>query len=344
MPGPSFPKLDFGRETGVAPAEFRIAARAVSVAGAVLDGAEAYFDNGVLSGKSKPEQGVTFGPEVLRAMGGRRVLALWLAVANDEEGKPGWFGLSVGEMRIDAAKKDGYRDMSAFQTKLTDAARGRVSVFQLKDPEKPVLLSLLAKQPDLWNHAVRTFRDTVTAAIPEAASLGGAKAAGEAAAAADKGYPKVDIGKESGFPPTTVRAISRDVVLIGCIVQDGKAVWDNGLLAGKAKVEVGITFGPEPMRALAGKRVVALWASVARQEDGKPGWFGVSVGEMRIDPAKKEGFRDVSAWSMKFNDAARGRIELWRLKPEERAAVSGLLRAQADLWESAFENVRTGAD
>jgi hypothetical protein len=343
MAGPSYPHLDFGRETGVAPSEFRIASRPVSVAGAVIDGAEAFFDNGVLAGKSKPEQGITFGHEVLRAMGGRRVLALWLAVANDEAGKPGWFGLSVGEMRIDAAKKDGYRDVNAFQTKLTDAARGRVSVFQLKDPEKPVLLSLLARQPDLWAHAVRTFRDTVIAAIPAAASLGGAEAGG-GAADEGTGYPKVDIGSESGFPPTTVRAFSRDVVLIGCVVQDGKAVWDNGLLAGKAKAEAGIAFGPEPMRAMAGKRAVAVWVSVARQEDGKPGWFGVSVGEMRIDPAKKEGFRDVSAWPMKFNDAARGRIELWRLKPEERTAVSGLLQEQAALWESAFENVRTAAD
>src|SRR5258708_3017066 len=104
MAGSSYPSLDFGRQPAVPPSEFRITGKPVAVVGGVIDGAEGYFDNGVLAGKSKPEQGITFGPEVLRAMGGRRVLALWLAVSKNEEGKPGWCGLSVGEMRIDAAK------------------------------------------------------------------------------------------------------------------------------------------------------------------------------------------------------------------------------------------------
>ena len=54
-----YPDLDMGRETGVEPARFRIAGRNVVVVGAVIDGAEAYFDNGVLQSKSKVEAGVT---------------------------------------------------------------------------------------------------------------------------------------------------------------------------------------------------------------------------------------------------------------------------------------------
>ena len=61
---------------------------------------------------------------------------------------------------------------------------------------------------------------------------------------------------------------------------------------------------------------------------------------MRIDSAKKDGFKDLAAGSMKLNDAARGRVEVWRLKPEERKALGDLVRAQSDLWESAFENFR----
>jgi len=345
MAGSRYPQIDLGRESGAVPSEFRVSGRFISVVGAVIDGKEAYFDNGVLSGKSKPEQGITFGPEVLRAMGGRRVLALWFAAANDEAGKTGWLGLTVGEMRIDAAKKDGYRDPSAFQTKLMDAARGRVAVTQLKEPERQPLLALLAKKPELWANAARPFRDTVAAAIPEAASLGTAgAAAADAAAATAAGPPVVDIGKESGFPPATLRAFGRELAVVGCVVQDGKAAWDNGLISGKAKVEQGIAFGAEPARAANGKRVPAIWISIARGEDGRPGWFGASVGEMRIDAAKKEGFRDLSAWAVKLNDAARGRVELWRLKPEEKAAVVGLLQAREDLWEGASENMLTASE
>lgn len=345
MAGSRFPKIDLGREGGVAPSEFRVSGRFVTIVGAVIDGADAYFDNGVISGKSKAEQGITFGPEVLRAMQGRRVLALWFAAAADESGKAGWLGLTVGEMRIDAAKKDGYRDQGAFQTKLMDAARGRVSVTQLKEPERKPLLALLAKKPELWAASVRSFRDTVVAAIPDAASLGSAtEVAAAAAASALAGPPSVDVGVESGFPPVTLRAFGREVAIVGCVVQDGKAAWENGLLTGKSKFEQGITFGAEPGKALGGKRVAAVWISVARAEDGKPGWFGASVGEMRIDAAKKEGFRDLSAWPMKINDAARGRIELWRLKPEEKAAVTALLQARTDLWEAASENILTATE
>jgi hypothetical protein len=329
------PDPDLGRQSGHEPSQFRIAGREVAVYGAILDGEAAEFDNGVLSGKSRVEQGIQFGPEVLRAMGGRRVLALWLAASKDEAGKPGWFGLTVGEMRVDAAKREGMRDPVAFQTKLTDAARGRVSVFALKPPERKVLGGLLAKHPDLWTRAPRAFRESVAAAIPEAAAIGG----GAAAAAPGAAGPAAP-GTESGFPPTTLRSAGRDVTVAGCIVRDGKAEWDNGLLSGKSKAEQGVDFGSEVLRALGGKRVVGLWVSMAPRPDGKPGWFGAAVGEMRIDAAKKEGFRDVTAWGLKLNEAARGRVELWRLKPDERTAVAALLRERADLWEAAVSNVR----
>jgi hypothetical protein len=332
-----YPDLDMGRESGAEPSRFRASGRHVAVVGAIIDGGESYFDNGVLGGKSKPEQGITFGPEVLRAMQGRRVLALWFTATLDEEGKSGWFGLTVGEMRIDAAKKDGYRDASAFQSKLTDSSRGRVSVFQMKEGERKGLLPLLQARPELWINASRTFRDTVLAAVPEAAAIGASSAASPGATA------ELPTGAAGGPPPASLRSGGRDVTVLGMLVQDGKAAWDNGLLVGKSAAEAGITFGPEALRAVGGKRAVGVWVSVVRGEDGREGWYGATVGEMRVDPAKKEGFRDVSAWSMKLNDAARGRVDLWRLKPDEKGPVFALLQARADLWESASENLLTAA-
>ena len=339
-----YPALDLGRESGIAPSQFRASGRHVAVVGAIVDGEQSYFDNGVLAGKSKPEQGITFGPEVLRAMSGRRVLALWFTATLDEEGKSGWFGLTVGEMRIDALKKDGYRDPSAFQSKLTDSSRGRVSVFQMKEPERKALLPLLKANPELWVNASRTFRDTVIAAVPEAEAIGVADGAVSSEGDPGTGAPHVSVGAAGGPPPATLRSGGRDVTMVGIVVVDGKAEWDNGLLSGKSKPEQGIAFSPEPLRAVGGKRAVGVWVSVVRGEDGRPGWYGATVGEMRIDAAKKEGFRDVSAWSLKLNDAARGRVDLWRLKPEERTPVLALLQAHAGLWDAASENLATAAE
>jgi hypothetical protein len=335
------PDLDLGRESGVDPARFRISGRNVVVVGAVIDGAEAYFDNGVLQSKSKPEQGITFGPEVLRAMGGRRVLAVWMAAARDPAGRMGWLGVSVGEMRIDAAKKDGFRDVSAFSTKLTDAAQGRTSVWQMKEPERQAFLGLLSKKPELWTHAARGFRETVSSTIPAAAALGtGPATPGSEAAAALTGPPAVGLGAEGGVLPVSLRSHGREVTVVGAVVDGAAASFDNGVLQAKSGAEAGIVFGGEPLRAMGGKRVCTILLAVARREDGKPGWFGATVSELRIDAAKKEGFRDIASGSLKLNDAARGRVEVWRLKPEEKKTLGDLLRSRADLWEAAFENVR----
>jgi hypothetical protein len=338
MPAESYPELDLGKETGVNPTKLRAASRPITIVGGIVDAEKAYFDNGLLAGKAKVEQGIAFGPEVLRAMGGRRVLALWLAAAKDETGKPGWIGLTVGEMRIHDQKKEGYRDVSAFQTKLTDASKGRVAIWQMKEGERKALLGLLQQKPELWIHASKGFRDTVMSSVPEATQIG----AGAGDAPADQvGAPKVDLGVDTGFPASTLRSGGRDVSLVGMVVEGATATWDNGLLSGKSKAEQGITFGAEPMRAQSGKRVCGLYIAVARNEEGKPGWFGLSCADMRIDAVKKEGFKDLAAQAMKVNDAARGRVELWRLKPEEKQAVVKLLQGKADFWEAAFETVRS---
>ena len=333
------PVLEMGRESGVEAIRFRAHGRAVTVCGATIDGENGVFDNGVLESKSKLEQGIDFGPEVLRAMNGKRVLAIWLAAANNADGKPGWIGLSVGEMRIEAAKKQGWRDVTAFSVKLMEAAKGRVAISQMKALELKALLGLLAQKPDLWVNAEKAFRTTVLAIAPIAAEIGAtAESRAAAAAAPDAGAPPVAV--EGGAPSASLRCFGRDVTVVGVLLQDGTAAWDNGVLAGKSKAEQGITFGAEPMRAMQGKRVCAIFVAATRQDDGKPGWFGATVAEMRIDAVKKDGFKDLAAGSMKLNDAARGRVEVWRLKPEERKALGDLVRAQGDLWESAFDNFR----
>ena len=47
-------------------------------------------------------------------------------------------------------------------------------------------------------------------------------------------YPELDVGKETGVPPTKLRAAARPIAVVGGIVDAEKAYFDNGLLAGKA--------------------------------------------------------------------------------------------------------------
>ncbi|NUN52145.1 MAG: YwhD family protein [Planctomycetaceae bacterium] len=328
----AYPELDFGRETGVPPSRFRVSGRKTTVVGAVIDGDAAAFDNGILAGKAKVEEGIKFGPEVLRALGGRRVIALWLAAVNDDQGRAGWYGMTVGEMRIDRVKGEGFRDVAAFQSKLADAAAGRTAVWQLKEEERGHLVKLLATQPSLWMHAAKSFRDTLSSTIPELKDLEVAAAkSGEAAPAS--GPPLLALGREGGFEPRTLRTAGRDLSILGVLVDGASAAWDNGVLEGKSRVEAGVTFGPEVLRAMGGKRFCAVWVAVARGEDGAPGYFGATVCDMRIDVMKKDGFRDVGAHSMKLNDAARG-------KPEEKKALGDLLKGQPELWANAVENLQ----
>ncbi len=330
--------LNFGRETGVPPTSLRASGRTVHIVTGVVEGTSGVFDNGLLAGKAKVEQGIKFGPEVLRAVKGRKVLACWFAVSAREDGKPGWYGLTIYEMRIDDAQKDGFRDTGGWPGKLMDAARGRVEVFRITPEQKKGLLVLLQSRADLWGHAFPALRETVLAMLGGAAEAAAGAAA--SAAAVESDYPVVTAGREGGTPPRTLRAGGRNLTVAGVILDGTRAEWDNGALTGQSKAEKDITFGPEQLRALKGRRVCTVWVTASRRADGKDGWFGATVGDMRIDDAKKEGFKDLAAHGVKLSEAALGRIEVWRLRPEERKALVALLQGQADLWEFAAENFR----
>ncbi len=341
MPRDTYPALEVGKESGFKPTRLRMDGRNVTVVGAYLDGGKAVWDNGVLHGKSQVEQGINFGPEILRAMKGRRIVALFLSAAQDAEGRDGWHGLTAGEMRVDTPAKDGFKDPNAFGSKLTESARGRVTVFQLKPEDRPAIAELLGRMPELWRNANRAFRDTLLGAVPSLIEL---DAAGTEVAPEIPGAPRVDLGTADGVPPQSLRMAGRDVTVVGAVVDGSRAYWDNGLLVRQSKIEKGITFGPEPLRALGGRRVCGLWVAVAGEEGEPPGYFGVTVGTMRVDENKRDGFKDLNAHSMKLNDAARGRIELGRLLPPERKAVAALLQERPELWEHAAQNVRDALD
>ena len=260
--------LDFGRETGVPATSLRAGGRTIHVVTGLVEGARGIFDNGLLAGKARIEQGIKWGPEVLRAVKGRKVLACWVAVAAREDGKPGWYGLTTYEMRVEDSTKDGYRDTTGWPAKLMDAARGRVEVFRLAPEQKAGVLLLLQSRADLWKNAFPAFRETAVTAL-----------GGEAGGAPTGEYPFLGAGAEGGAPPRTLRAGGRNVAVGGVILDGAKAAWDHGALTGQSKVEKDVVFGPEPLRAMKGRRVCTVWVSAVRREDGKDGWFGATVGD-----------------------------------------------------------------
>ena len=66
-----------GEPGGPPVATLRSSGRDVTVAGIVIQDGKAAWDNGLLTGKSKAEQGIAFGPEALRAVGGKRTVGVW---------------------------------------------------------------------------------------------------------------------------------------------------------------------------------------------------------------------------------------------------------------------------
>jgi hypothetical protein len=254
------------------------------------------------------------------------------AAAHDDEGNAGWFGLTVGEMRVDTAKNDGFKDEAAFSTKLQEAAKGRVSLFKMQDDERSKVATILKGTGDLWKNAHDGFKRSVTAAIPELD-------ADEAAWADEGGGGAIKIGTEGGVEPTELRVSGRDVVLVGAVIDGSEAYWDNGVLRGTSKVEQGVTFGDEVLRAMGGRPVQLIWACIVEDEDGDRGFYGLTVGDCRIDTAKQDGFKDLRAHSGKLNEAAKGRCEAWKLKGDAKGKMLELLKAQGPLWENATETI-----
>jgi hypothetical protein len=121
-----------------------------NVSGVIIDGDEAYVDNGTLHAKSKVEKGIKFSPDPAEVPDGRKVWVVWVAVDRNAEGQM-YGGLAACEMRIDPEAKKGWKVLADHVNRMDKAMKRHILVDGLDEGEKAVLRKLLMEHnPEWW--------------------------------------------------------------------------------------------------------------------------------------------------------------------------------------------------
>lgn len=120
-----------------------------NVSGVIIDGAEAYVDNGTLHAKSKVEKGIKFSPDPGEAPEGRKVWVVWVAVDRNAEGQF-YGGLAACEMRVDPETRKGWKVLADHVNRMDKAMKRHILVEGLNGTEKDALRKLLMEHNADW--------------------------------------------------------------------------------------------------------------------------------------------------------------------------------------------------
>lgn len=119
----------------------------------IIDGGEAYIDQGAIHAKSKVERGIKFTTNKDEVPNGRKCWVVWVAVARSEDG-PYYGGLSVCEMLIESEQKKGWKILADHVNKMDYALKRRFIVEGLSEAEKSVLRQrLIDHNPEWWERS-----------------------------------------------------------------------------------------------------------------------------------------------------------------------------------------------
>lgn len=124
-----------------------------NVSGVIIDGDEAYVDNGTLHAKSKVEKGIKFTTDKNEVPNGRKVWVVWVAVDRNAEGQF-YGGLAACEMLVDPEAKRGWKILADHVNRMDKAMKRHVLVEGLDEKEKAALKNLLiAHNAEWWEHS-----------------------------------------------------------------------------------------------------------------------------------------------------------------------------------------------
>ncbi|MCL6459786.1 MAG: YwhD family protein, partial [Gorillibacterium sp.] len=96
-----------------------------NVSAVIIDGEEAYVDNGALHAKSKLEKGIKFSTNKEDVPNGRRCFIVWVAVDRKEQGAF-YAGLTACEMRIDSDERKGWKLLADHVNRMDKAMKRQV--------------------------------------------------------------------------------------------------------------------------------------------------------------------------------------------------------------------------
>lgn len=133
-----------------------------NVSGIIIDGDEAYLDEGTLHAKSKIEKGIKFSTNKEDVPNGRKAWIVWVAVDRTEEGAY-YAGMTACEMLVDTEARRGWKILAEHVNKM-DAAMKRKFIFDgLDDKERELLKNrLIAHNEEWWNRSEQALKDALS--------------------------------------------------------------------------------------------------------------------------------------------------------------------------------------
>jgi hypothetical protein len=124
-----------------------------SVSGMIIDGDQAYIDEGTLHAKSKVEKGIKFSMNKEDVPNGRKCWIVWVAVGRKEEG-PYYAGVASCEMLIDTEARRGWKILAEHVNRMDRAMKRKILLENLDAAEKAVLKeALIGHNPEWWEHS-----------------------------------------------------------------------------------------------------------------------------------------------------------------------------------------------
>ncbi|SHE13639.1 YwhD family [Chlamydia abortus] len=132
-----------------------------NVSGIIIDGDEAYVDEGTLHAKSKVERRIRFSANKEDVPNGRKCWIVWVAVDRTEEG-PFYGGLAACEMLIDSEARRGWKILADHVNRMDKAMKRHVLVENLNEAEKKLLRDcLINHNPEWWERTGSEIKDAL---------------------------------------------------------------------------------------------------------------------------------------------------------------------------------------
>lgn len=120
-----------------------------NVSGVIIDGDEAYLDNGTLHAKSKVEKRIKFSQDKADVPNGRQCWIVWIAVGHSEEGAY-YAGAAACEMLIDTEARRGWKILADHVNRMDRAMKRKVLLENLDTKEKQLLKNVLIEHNQEW--------------------------------------------------------------------------------------------------------------------------------------------------------------------------------------------------
>jgi hypothetical protein len=132
-----------------------------SVSGIIIDGDEAYIDEGTLHAKSKVEKGIKFSMNKEDVPNGRKCWIVWVAV-DRKEGGPYYAGVTACEMLIDTEARRGWKILADHVNRMDRAMKRKIMLEGLDEREKALLKqALVGHHPDWWDRSEEELKQAL---------------------------------------------------------------------------------------------------------------------------------------------------------------------------------------